>query len=164
MYHYLNTKCGLFFIALAPSYLCSIHISFSFYCAGSLLFPSHSFCSVFLYAFIISHCPCISQSLFIWVKKSYFQSFYFLVLHNSQFPLLVSFFPLVLLDSPHFTSLQLEALLFSRIPGFLCFLQQLTLLLLLIIDSSASFQWNVWAFFPKWWNFEILFWASFKCN
>lgn len=93
MYHYLNTKCGLFFIALAPSYLCSIHISFSFYCAGSLLFPSHSFCSVFLYAFIISQCPCISQSLFIWVKKSYFQSFYFLVLHNSQFPLLVSFFP-----------------------------------------------------------------------
>lgn len=124
-----------FFIALAASYLYSIRISFSFYCAASVLSLSYSFLySVFLYAFIISLCPWISKSLFIWGKKSPFQPFYFLVLHHSQFPLLASFFCLVLLDSLHFTSWQIEVLPFSRIPGFLCFLQQLMLLLLLITN------------------------------
>lgn len=67
-----------FFIALALFYLYSIRISFSFYCAASVLSPSYSFlCSVFLYAFIISLCPWIYKSLFIWESKVLFNLFIF---------------------------------------------------------------------------------------
>lgn len=77
MYHYLNTKCGLFFIAFSPSYLYSIHILFPFSCSATILFPIHSLlCSVFLYAFIISPCPCISKILFTWGEEKFFLAFF----------------------------------------------------------------------------------------
>lgn len=77
MYHYLNTKHGLFFIAFSPSYLYSIHILFPF-SSATILFPIHSLlCSVFPYVFIISPCPCISKILFILGEEKFFLAFFF---------------------------------------------------------------------------------------
>lgn len=133
MYHYLNTKCGLFFIAFSPSYLYSIHILFPFSCSATVVFPIHSLlCSVFPYVFIISPCPCISKILFIFGEEKFFLAFFSGLASFSILSACLLFFS-VLFDSSHFPSLQFKVLSFSRIPCFLCFLQPLILLLLLSI-------------------------------
>lgn len=106
--------------------------SFPFCGSTSILFITCSLlCSFFLYIFIIPPAPIFLDHYLFRERKVLFSIFSGLVSFSILFACLVCF--LVLFDSPDFTCLQSAVLLFSRIPGFLRFLQPLILLLLLSI-------------------------------